>query len=61
MGFALYFKPENSVYIPDNRTCHLVIFLLLFFKTDKTVCPLPNPWFYFVIPGLKVFVFMKDS
>lgn len=60
MGFAVYFKPESSVYIPDNRTCHLAI-SFLFLKTDKALCPLPNPWFYFAIPGLKVFVFMKDS
>lgn len=46
------------------QTTELVILRFSFFfllKTDKYLCPLPNPWVYFAIPGLKVFVFMRDN
>lgn len=35
MDFALYLKPENSVYIPDNGTGHLALFFSFPFFKDR--------------------------
>lgn len=63
MDFALYFKPENTV-----STFHMMKLVTLIFSLKKKkasrqscLCPVPNPGFYFAIPGLKDFVCMRDK
>lgn len=56
MDFALHFKPGNTV--STFHTMKLVIVDFFLILADRSICPVPNPCFYFAIPGLKDLVFI---
>lgn len=54
IDFALYLKPENSVY----RTCHIAIFFLL--RQTKLCVLFLVHGFLLLFQAIKVFVFIRD-